>query len=145
MTATIPRPRSRVRVAREEYELSPKTVSGVIEAAPTQAWDADLVQQVGQHPAVVALPWCDDNREGSSAPADGVVDRCREPTARTPEAVTCRFTGFVGRILDSPDPPCVVLREGGVRHVLMGAVDRGVHRHRPRKHPQHTAQTSRQG
>ena len=68
MTATIPRPRSRVRVAREEYELSPKTVSGVIEAAPTQAWDADLVQQVGQHPAVVALSWCDDNREGRPRP-----------------------------------------------------------------------------
>src|SRR5664280_3530551 len=34
MTATIPRVRSRVRVAREEYALSPRTLSGVVRGRP---------------------------------------------------------------------------------------------------------------
>src|SRR5450830_68572 len=107
MTQTIPRLRSRVRIAREEYALSPRTFTGLVRGRPGPcACDADLGEQVGKHRPVVSLPGGDDYRERSPSPVDGVVDLRGQPATRASDPVTCRFTGSPGRVLViRPSPP----------------------------------------
>lgn len=67
--------------------------AGAWPSSSTRAWDANAVQYRPQLRAVMALAWCDDDRERPSLAVAGEVQLGRQPS-------TAPSQSLVGRVLD---------------------------------------------
>ena len=87
----IRRARRWVRIAREEYALSPSTASGRVRGPPYWPGHAQLLQKRKQHRGVPCLAGGDQADQRQPGPIDELMDLRAQPSPGAPDAVIGRL------------------------------------------------------
>lgn len=119
-----------VRLRRVRLVTQHRIRGGARSTTPTLGY-LDVVEDVYHHRSVVALASGHHYRQGTTRSVNRVVELCRQPTPGPPDAVTCWFSFRTRRVCVVRPGPCVLPWSRRVRRVLVGTVDRRVHRHDP--------------